>query len=119
MSAESKARVDAKVSELRITALEAELTAAREEIAALKEDRKNAAREYLHCDSARIELIQERDELKADKERLEFLISTLNVWREYATWVFDWHPTLQTSRETASDEEWRQSIDAARKAEGK
>ena len=94
----------------RIATLETELTTAREEIAALKEERKNAAREYLHCDSARLELLQERDALKADKDRLDWLLSQGTYCPNNLTFQIDFY---RTPRQTAIE-----AIDAARKAEG-
>lgn len=58
----------------------------------------------------------EVERLRADKGRLEFLISVLNCWNLYGRFLDEYHPTRKTTRERAEDAEWRQAIDGAREA---
>lgn len=82
--------------------------------AAADKDNTVADEYRMAVDAALPELLAEVEELRRDKERLEFAISTLNEMQMFGDWCEQWHPTLCTSEERATDKRWRAAIDAAR-----
>lgn len=69
------------------------------------------ARDLLEQSQAEVE------RLRADSERLEFMISTLNEMGLFSRWVNMWLHGLQTTLQRATSLQWREWIDAARDAQ--
>lgn len=60
------------------------------------------------------EIVEIVRSLKQDRERLEWLISTLNEMELYGKWASWWHPDrISTTQNRGTSLEWRANIDAA------
>lgn len=77
-------------------------------MAAIREQTEN-----LEAENERLKV--ENAALREDRERLEFLISTLNEMDLFGHWCDLWSMTPSPSEGRATDARWRKTIDEVRK----